>query len=71
MTEILKLCRHCRFYKKGWVMPADLVKCRHPQAIEGTPAQLVDGRAPQHRYCTTMRYDHHPCGTAGNLWEPR
>lgn len=69
-TPVLKLCKHCRFHRRGLFKPAIFAKCHHPLSLRWRDVQLVDGSAPTRMDCDEMRgkYDK-PCGPEAKLWE--
>ena len=70
MTELIKLCKDCKHYKRDWGARItgfgdtfDL--CLHPRVTEN----IVTGKS-NGRYCDTVR-KYHECGMDGKLWEAR
>lgn len=64
--EQVKLCRDCRFYRKGW-LGERYALCSHPNLVN-------PGIGEPDEYCQIQR--DHPaggpvkCGEEGKLWEP-
>ena len=70
MTEPIKLCKDCRFYKKDWCGHltgyGDIFDlCLHP-ALTGN---VVTGKS-KGRYCDHMR-KYRDCGINAKYWEAR
>lgn len=69
--EILPLlCKDCKWFKKQFLVPANLGECHHP-----TITNLVTGkRVPRMEAASNNRhFDHEPefCGPSGKFWERR
>ena len=72
MTEQIKLCCDCKWYKKSWIdtfvfgSDAD-DKCLHP-VLSGN---LVTGKVKGGRYCSFVRLYSGGCGPYGKYFEPK
>lgn len=64
----MKLCKHCKFFRKSFLIPARHAKCGHAKAVRFNGDELVDGSKPERKYCSSMR-DGDVCGREGSLWE--
>lgn len=71
-TQVMKLCTHCKFQRRRWLLKEMFPKCLHSLSVKGSDLQLVDGRAPRRIDCDEMRRkDDGPCGPEAKLWELR
>ena len=61
----MKLCVDCKYKEKLWLVPARLMKCKHPS----TRIDIVTGK-PDYEFCTISR-GYGPCGVEGKLWEAK
>ena len=72
MTEPVKLCKDCVWYKKSWfdhlIGSGDRYDiCHNPVLSEN----LVTGKVKGGRLCYTMRLYSGGCGHDGEYWEAR
>ena len=72
MTEPIRLCCDCRFYKKNWFdhllgMGDGSDRCLHP-VLNGN---RVTGKVKGGRYCSFMRMYGSGCGEEGKYFEPK
>jgi hypothetical protein len=70
MTEPIRLCCDCKYYKKDWIAritgSGDIYdRCVHP-IVTGN---VVTGKSNGYYCDTTRRF--HECGYEGKLWEAR
>lgn len=70
---VLKLCKHCRFFRPRFLEPRTTARCGHSAAVLGSSSQLVTGHAPTREWCSVMRRDYGEsrCGADGKLWESK
>ena len=71
MTEQIKLCKDCKWYKKDWVSHIlgdgdKLDMCLNPLLNEN----LITGKS-KGRFCDMMRLPYGKCGKEGKYWEAR
>ena len=71
MTEPIRLCCDCRFYKKNWCAHitgyGDALDTCHNPVVSGN---LVTGKS-NGCFCDTMRMEWGKCGPDGKYWEAR
>lgn len=72
MTEPIRLCCDCRFYKKDWGARITgfgdtFDTCHNPVVSEN----LVTGKSKDNRFCDMMRMEWGKCGPYGKYWEAR
>ena len=70
MTEPIRLCKDCVWYRKDWSARITgfgdtLDLCLHPLVT----VNVVTGKS-KGRYCDSMR-KYHECGMDGKLWEAK
>lgn len=69
----LRLCRDCRFMKRGFLglSPSRLdAKCTHHEVSPAIVDNVTGSTKPRLLYCTAAR-SHSRCGPDGKLWSPR
>jgi hypothetical protein len=72
MTEPVKLCKDCVWYKKSWFEHLTgsgdrFDTCHNPVLSEN----LVTGKVKGGRFCDMMRRTYGGCGVNGEYWEAR
>jgi hypothetical protein len=71
MTEPIKLCKDCKWYKKNWFehltgMGDRFDKCLNPHLTGNVVTGKTDGG-----FCDNMRKYRECCGMEGKYWEAK
>lgn len=64
MSEPVRLCKDCRWYRRRWYQDTGTAQCAQPSV-----ASPVDGSPIL--YCQSLRYEHSRCGPGGKLFESK
>lgn len=76
MTEPIKLCKDCKWYKKSWFehfigFGDRFDTCHNPVFDPVLSENLVTGKVKDGRFCDMMRRTYGGCGMDGKFWEAR
>lgn len=71
MTEQLRFCKDCKFFRmtlfQQLFLEINFARCTHPKALELSADGMVDGKTGY--YCSSMRIC--SCGTEAKYFEAR
>ena len=72
MTEPIKLCKDCKWYKKSWFEHLTGSGDQYDTCLNPVLSQnLVTGKVKGGRFCENMRRPYGKCGPEGRYWEAK